>query len=116
MVHDADHGGAAPAGLYGYVAAPDDPRWPLVLISPASGRTISSTFGQLVRGPAAVVLHPADAAPRGIAHGDRVRVSSEFGDVRCVAEVSDDVRRGVAMLPKGLWSRQTGDGATANAL
>jgi anaerobic selenocysteine-containing dehydrogenase len=87
-----------------------------VLISPASGKTISSTLGQLVRGPAAVVIHPDDAAPRGIAHGDRVRVSSEFGDVRCVADVSDDVRRGVAMLPKGLWSRHTVDGATANAL
>jgi anaerobic selenocysteine-containing dehydrogenase len=109
-----DH--AAPEGLYGYRAAPHDPRWPLVLVSPASGRTISSTLGQLVRGPAALVIHPADAEPRGIAHGDHVRVSSEFGDVRCVAEVSDDVRRGVAMLPKGLWSRQTVDGATANAL
>jgi anaerobic selenocysteine-containing dehydrogenase len=109
-----DH--AAPAGLYGYVPAPADPRWPLTLISPASGKTISSTFGQLVRGPAAVVLHPSDAASRGIFPGDRVRVRSEFGDVRCVAEVSDDVRQGVAMLPKGLWSRHTEDGATANAL
>ncbi|HET6584307.1 MAG TPA: molybdopterin-dependent oxidoreductase [Nannocystaceae bacterium] len=107
---------AAPAGLYGYVPAPIDPRWPLMLVSPASARTICSTLGQLVRGPAAIVLHPDDARPRGIGPGDRVRVHSEFGDVRCVAEVSSDVRQGVAMLPKGLWSRHTDDGATANAL
>jgi anaerobic selenocysteine-containing dehydrogenase len=106
----------APAGLYGYVPAPVDPRWPLTLISPASGKTISSTLGQLVRAPAAVVLHPSDAMARGIAPGDRVRVSSEFGDVRCVADVSEDVRPGVATLPKGLWSRHTEGGATANAL
>lgn len=107
---------AAPAGLYGFVPAPVDPRWPLMLISPASARTISSTLGQLVRGPAAIVLHPDDARPRGIEPGDRVCVRSEFGSVRCVADVSSDVRQGVAMLPKGLWSRHTEDGATANAL
>jgi anaerobic selenocysteine-containing dehydrogenase len=112
----ADLDAAAPAGLYAYGEGPADPRWPLVLVSPATGKTISSTLGQLVRRPAAIVIHPADAEPRGVAPGDRVRVRSEFGDVRCVAAVSDEVRPGVVMLPKGLWSRHTDDGATANAL
>jgi len=106
----------SPVGLYGYRLLADDPRWPLTLISPASAKMISSTFGQLVPGPAAVVLHPDDAMPRGIRPGDRVRVHGEFGEVRCVAAVSDEMRRGVAMLPKGLWSRHTEDGATANTL
>ena len=40
----------------------------------------------------------------------------ELGAVECLAEVSDDVRPGVAVLSKGLWSRHTRNGYTANAL
>lgn len=106
----------APAGLYGYQPDPGRPDHPLALISPATRHTISSTFGQRRREPAAVVLHPADAASRGIASGDAVRVWNELGTVECLAEVSDEVRPGVAVLSKGLWSRHTRNGYTANAL
>jgi anaerobic selenocysteine-containing dehydrogenase len=106
----------APAGLYGYQADPGGPHHPLALISPATRHTISSTFGQLRREPAMVVLHPDDAASRGIGSGDPVRVFNELGTVECQARVSDEVRPGVAVLPKGLWSHHTRNGATANAL
>jgi anaerobic selenocysteine-containing dehydrogenase len=106
----------APAGLYGYLPDPATPAAPLALISPASAHTVSSTFGQLVEGPVPLELHPDDAARRGIREGDRVRVWNALGEVRCRATLSSDLRPGVAMLPKGLWSRHTDNGATANAL
>ena len=106
----------APAGLYGYQPDPGQPDHPLALISPATRHTISSTFGQRWREPAALVLHPTDAASRGIGNGDAVRVWNELGTVECLAQVSDEVRPGVAVLPKGLWSRHTRNGFTANAL
>jgi anaerobic selenocysteine-containing dehydrogenase len=97
----------------------DDPATathPLALISPATAKQVSSTFGQLDRRPAAIMLHPDDAAARGLHDGDRVRVFNELGEVCCRVAVSDDVRPGVACLPKGLWSHHTENGLTANAL
>ena len=111
---DLDH--EAPHGLYAYQGDPATPRFPLALVSPATNRTISSTLGQLYRKQAALELHPDDAAALGIAGGDEVRVWNELGEVRCRARVARDLRPGVAMLPKGLWSHNTLNGATSNAL
>lgn len=112
----ADLDAEAPAGLYGYQPDPGGPDHPLALISPATRHTISSTLGQERREPAVLVLHPHDAASRGIGSGDAVRVWNELGTVECLAEVSEEVRPGVAVLPKGLWSHHTRNGCTANAL
>jgi anaerobic selenocysteine-containing dehydrogenase len=109
---ELDGGEAAP--LYGYLPEPDAGR--LALISPATSRTISSTFGQLGPTRVPIELHPDDAAARGIADGDRVRVWNELGEVVVPARLTRSVRPGVACLPKGLWSRQTENGSTANAL
>jgi anaerobic selenocysteine-containing dehydrogenase len=106
----------APEGLYAFRADPATAAHPLALISPASGRTVSSTFGQLRGAPAALEIHAHDAARRGIANGDRVRISNEWGEVVCRARISAAMRPGVVALPKGLWSRHTENGATANAL
>ncbi len=61
-------------------------------------------------------MHPDDAAPRGLAHGDEVRVWNALGEVRCRLAIDGAVRPGVVVLPKGLWSHNTLNGATANAL
>jgi anaerobic selenocysteine-containing dehydrogenase len=106
----------APHGLYSFQEEAADERYPLALISPATGRTISSTLGQLVREPAAVEIHPLDAAGRGIAGGETVRVWNDLGEVRVAARLNPDLLPGVACLPKGLWGRSTLNGATANAL
>ena len=106
----------APEGLYRFRDDPATAEYPLALISPATGRTISSTFGQLHPEPARLAIHASDAAARGIADGDRVRVHNEWGEVVCRAQVSDGLRPGVVELPKGLWSHHTENGATANAL
>jgi anaerobic selenocysteine-containing dehydrogenase len=106
----------APLGLYGFQPDPASARFPLALISPATGRTISSTMGELHRDVMALGIHPEDALPRGIADGDRVRAWSALGAVETVARLSADLRPGVVFLPKGLWSHNTLSGSTANAV
>lgn len=102
--------------LYTFEADPASPSYPLALISPASEKTVSSTFGQLRRNIARLQMHPDDAESRGIADGDPVRVFNALGDVHCIANVSAHIARGVVSLPKGLWRQSTMNGETANAL
>ena len=108
----------APFGLYAFQEEPAGPgaQFPLALLSPATSRTISSTFGELVRRQVALEIHPDDAARRGIADGDTVRVWNELGEVRCLCRLSGDLLPGVVVLPKGLWSHNTLSGSTGNAL
>jgi len=106
----------APAGLYVYQADPATPEYPLTLISPASERTISSTLAELPRPAVRLLMHPDDAAPRGLADGDAVRVFNALGVVRCPLQVGAWIRPGTVSLPKGLWRRHTANGFTANAL
>jgi anaerobic selenocysteine-containing dehydrogenase len=106
----------APAGLYGFRPETDGAGLPLALISPASDRTISSTFGELWPGPASARLHPQDAGARGIAPGDRIRLWNPRGEVVCLASLDPSVRPGVVVLAKGLWSHHTFNGSTATAL
>lgn len=102
--------------LHGFRPDPATALHPLALISPATPKQISSTFGQLDRRPAAVLVHPDDAAARGLQDGARVRIFNQLGEVRCRVSVTADVRPGVVSLAKGLWSHHTENGATANAL
>lgn len=112
----ADLDREAPGGLYGFLDNPSNPGFPLTLVSPATSKTISSSLGQLIKEPAAVDLHPEDAAARGLKHGDAVRVWNELGEVHCLLRVTAEIRPGVASLAKGLWARHTANGRTANAL
>jgi anaerobic selenocysteine-containing dehydrogenase len=88
----------------------------LVLLSPASDRTINSILGELQARPAVLAMHPDDAAARGLRDGEPVRVFNELGEVHVPLAVDGDVRRGVVTLPKGLWRSGTLNGATATAL
>lgn len=106
----------APAGLYGYQPDPASAEFPLALISPASEKTTSSTKGQLRPKPAALSIHPEDAAERGIEDEDTVRIHNALGEVQCKAAVTPRVRRGTVCLAKGLWRHSTLNGETANAL
>ena len=69
-----------------------------------------------MRKTAALTIHPDDAHARAIGEGDTVRVYNDLGTVTCHAAVSPAVRPGTVALPKGLWSRHTLNGSTANAL
>jgi len=106
----------APLGLYGFQDDPATAAYPLALISPATNRTISSSLGGLYTDTASLEMHPDDAALRGIAHGNTVRIWNDLGEVRVPVRLSTGVRPGVVFLPKGLWSRHTLSGTTSNAL
>lgn len=112
----ADLDAEAPGGLYAYQPDPATDAFPLALISPATSRTISSTFGQRLAKEAAVELSPTDAAARTIADGDEVRIWNDLGEVICIARLTPHLRPGVASLPKGLWRKSTRNRATSNAL
>ncbi len=106
----------APGGFYHYTDDPATAAYPLALISPSLGATISSTFSQNLKSPVVVEIHPHDADARGIADGALVRVYNQYGEVHCPAKHSTAMRPGVVFLPKGMWCGQFDNGATANAL
>jgi anaerobic selenocysteine-containing dehydrogenase len=106
----------APSGLYAFQPDPATDRYPLALISPASEKTITSTLGELRQRPGMLHMHPDDAAARGLAHEDPVRVFNDLGEVQCPVAITADIRPGTVSLSKGLWRRSTYNGSTSNAL
>jgi anaerobic selenocysteine-containing dehydrogenase len=106
----------APAGMYGYRPDPATDRYPLALISPASDKSISSTLGELRERAGVLQMHPSDAAARGLATDDPVRVFNEHGEVQCPLGLNPDIMPGTVSLPKGLWRKSTYNSATSNAL
>jgi anaerobic selenocysteine-containing dehydrogenase len=95
-------------------------RYPLAMITPKTHLFLNSTFANQRRQHAAqpspeVVLHPDDAAPRGVEDGATVRVFNDRGDFACVARVSDEARRGVVVAPMGWWNGDYPAGRAAQA-
>jgi len=95
---------------------------PLALMTAKSAHHfLNSTYANLPRhlageGEPRLDLHPDDAAPRGIADGDMVRVHNARGEVTARARVGDIVGRGVVALPSGWWGSRSPGGTSANAL
>ena len=56
-----------------------------------------------VQGREALRIHPDDAAPRGIADGDVVRVFNDRGECLAGARVTRSVQPEVVVLPTGAW-------------
>jgi anaerobic selenocysteine-containing dehydrogenase len=106
----------APLGLYTFQPDPATERFPLALISPASDKTISSTLGELPRPAVALLMNPADAAPRGLKDDDPVTVFNEMGEVQCAVKIEATIREGTVSLPKGLWRKSTWNQLTSNVL
>jgi anaerobic selenocysteine-containing dehydrogenase len=106
----------APAGLYGYQPDPRTSEFPLALISPASERSITSTLAELPRPEVRLLMHPDDAAERGLAEADAIRVFNALGEVRCNVSIGTWVRPGTIVLPKGLWRKHTTNGYTSTSL
>ncbi|RMF65622.1 MAG: molybdopterin oxidoreductase family protein, partial [Calditrichaeota bacterium] len=73
---------------YVFTPEPETP-YPLALISPASGKLISSTLGEFNLPELHVTLNPTDALPRDIKNGDLVRVFNHLGEVQLSARLSD---------------------------
>ena len=103
-------------GLYTYLPDPATAHHPLALISPASDKTISSTLAEIPRPEVRLLMHPDDAAARGIAEGDEIRVFNGLGEVTTKAAVGGWIRRGTVSLPKGIWRKHTSNGYTGTSL
>lgn len=107
---------------FGYADCPGHPVWlppaewlgaatpakPLHLVSPQPGDKLHSQLECALADvpgarPETLTLHPADAADRGIASGDLVRVHNARGACRARARVSADILQGVVALPTGAW-------------
>jgi len=104
------------AGLPSYRSL--DGNEPLTLITPSSERRINSLFGgTALSDPASPLeMHPDDAAPRGLRHGDMVRVWNALGEVHLLLRISDRTRPGVVVTAKGAWLRTSDNGQTVSAL
>lgn len=93
-------------------------RYPLTLISSPRHQFLNSTFVNVdsLRRDAVpeVVIHPHDAASRGIADGMPVLVFNDRGRFGAVARVRDGIRAGVAWAPSIWWTRLAPDGRNAN--
>jgi anaerobic selenocysteine-containing dehydrogenase len=89
---------------------------PLTLISPASSKLVNSMFGEFQSPSPTVLLHPSDAASRGLSAGQQVRVFNDLASIVVPLDVHDDTRPGVAVMSKGVWLRNHGDGLGVNAL
>jgi anaerobic selenocysteine-containing dehydrogenase len=118
---------SAAAAADGHPAAPlptVDPRpeaGRFRLLSPASPWLMNSSYGNdpAIRakiGPERVTIHPEDAAARGIATGDRVRLENETGRLEAEAEVAALVPRGVLLGAKSRWPKALAGRANINAL
>lgn len=88
----------------------DAGRFPLLLIANQPGTRLHSqldmgapSLAAKVAGREALQLHPEDAAARGIADGDLLRVHNDRGACLAGAVVTDRVRPGVVRLPTGAW-------------
>ena len=89
---------------------PPDARHALWLIANQPARRLHSQldFGACSqagkqRGREVARMHPADAAARGIADGDVIRLFNERGACLAAVAVTEDVRPGVVHLPTGAW-------------
>lgn len=113
--------------LPGYVPPPEsdgasgDGPFPLALVS-AKGAVhfLNSNYANLPRHLGAereplLDINTADAASRGIADGDPVRVFNERGELRLRARVGDGIRAGVVAMTSGWWASRCPGGA-ANVL
>jgi biotin/methionine sulfoxide reductase len=93
-----------------WLGAPLARRFPLHLIANQPATRLHSQFDvgatsqrAKVAGREAIQLHPQDAAERGIAAGDVVRVFNDRGACLAGAVLTTAIRRGVVRLPTGAW-------------
>jgi anaerobic selenocysteine-containing dehydrogenase len=94
-------------------------RFPLEMISPKHDDSMNSTFGNRPENDAAtatVHIEASDAAERGIATGDQVRVYNDRGSCLLRAHVDGVVRQGVVSVPSVRWARMAADHSSVNAL
>jgi biotin/methionine sulfoxide reductase len=101
-----------------WLGAKSAERYPLHLLSDQPGDKLHSQLDHgphsratKVKGRQPITLHPEDAAARGIADGDLVRIFNGRGACLAAARLSDRIRRGVVRLSTGAWFDPAGSGS-----
>ncbi len=94
-------------------------RFPLAMISPPARNFLNSTFVNIDSLRAAerephLDIHPTDAAARGVAEGDQVRIRNDRGAFVARARVTDRARVGVVVGLSVWWKKLAPDGCNAN--
>ncbi|TMG85880.1 MAG: molybdopterin oxidoreductase family protein, partial [Betaproteobacteria bacterium] len=94
-------------------------RYPLAMISPPARNALNSSFANLPvfaenESTPNLEIHPDDAATRGIASGDPVRVLNDRGALVLTARVTDRARCGVVVALSIWWRKLSPDGTNAN--
>ncbi len=93
-----------------WLGSPLASRFPLHLIANQPGTRLHSQLDMgatsqrgKVAGREALQIHPGDAAARGIAAGEVVKVFNDRGACLAGAVLTTGIRRGVVRLPTGAW-------------
>ncbi|MBI2202453.1 MAG: molybdopterin oxidoreductase family protein [Candidatus Rokubacteria bacterium] len=99
-----------------------DDGYPLHLVTRSSRHFINSSLANVPalqrreHGRATILVHPDDAAPRGIRTGDAVKVASRRGECRLHAVLTDAIRPGVVATMGLWWLRSMPGGRGINVL
>ncbi|HSF94596.1 MAG TPA: molybdopterin-dependent oxidoreductase, partial [Thermohalobaculum sp.] len=95
---------------YEWLGAAETEKYPLHLMSNQPRTRLHSQFdpgrvsqASKIKGREPMVMHPDDAAQRGIADGDVVRVFNDRGACLAGVILSDTIMRGVVQLSTGAW-------------
>jgi anaerobic selenocysteine-containing dehydrogenase len=93
--------------------------YPLSMISPPARNFLNSTFVNVeslrnTEGEPHLDIHPDDAALRGIASGDMVRIFNQRGSFVAKARVTGKARQGLVVGLSIWWKKFASDGKNAN--
>ncbi len=86
-------------------------KYPLALLTPSTHHFLNTTFGNVPslerrEGTPFIEINAADAAGRGVADGDIVRVFNDRGETFLTAHVGETTKPGVAVAPAIWWDKQ----------
>jgi anaerobic selenocysteine-containing dehydrogenase len=105
----------------GHVANALKARYPLQLVTPPAQHFLNSSFADTpsslrLEGTPRIMLHPREAAARGLADGAPCRAFNDRGECFLNVEVSEDVAPGVAVAESVWWPKHHAGGKGINQL
>jgi anaerobic selenocysteine-containing dehydrogenase len=121
MLHDGLD--PLPSYIANYESVASNPelaeKYPLAMISPPARNFLNSTFVNVqslraTEGEPHLDIHPADAASRGIEHGEMVRIFNDRGSFVARARVTPKARAGLVVGLSIWWKKLASDGKNAN--
>jgi anaerobic dimethyl sulfoxide reductase subunit A len=105
-------------GTWGMPGDARSQKYPLQLVGHHHKQRTHSSYGNnpwlQEAAPHSLWINPLDACPRGIAHGDKVRVFNEIGQTEVRAKVTPRIIPGVLSLPQGAWYMPDKNGLDRN--